>query len=266
MPAAVQSDAQICNIALRRAAVSQTIASLNDPSTEAAVLNDVYGFCRDRALAAVDWPFARRRAYLAALGGPAWAPAQAYVVGAFVSYSATSSSQLPAGNPPTSTVYVATAASTGAQPDISPASWTKVSRDDWAYVYPLPPDMVVTGARKIFNGSRTPTPENDIPFSTEDDATLGYPVLLCDVAPIGNQAPLLMYTAQLTDPARFSASFIDALAWLLAVELATAIRKDSGAARAAEQAFDMAIGRAISDSFNGQRQDQPPVSDFISGR
>jgi hypothetical protein len=258
MASSVQSDAQVCNIALRRASISQRIFSLNDPSTEADVLSDVYGLNRDRALAAVDWPFARRRTYLSALGGAAWSGATAYTTGQFATLTATGAT-IP-------TAYVAIQASINQSPDVSPTYWTKVTRDEWAYVYPVPGDMVVGGARRIYSGSRNPSPDLEVKFVTEDDNTLGYPVLLCDVVPIANAAPLLIYTGQLTDPSRWSPAFCDALAWLLAVELATSIRKDMGAARAAEQAYEAAIGRAIAEAFNGQRPDDPPRADFIMGR
>ena len=61
---------QICNLALINVGVSQLIASLEEKSKEAQVLNAVYDLTRDETLEAAPWPFATRRVALQLVGTP----------------------------------------------------------------------------------------------------------------------------------------------------------------------------------------------------
>lgn len=61
------SVAQMCNMALGRIGVSATIADITESSTAARACNTFYEATRDRLLAAYPWPWAAKRATLAAL-------------------------------------------------------------------------------------------------------------------------------------------------------------------------------------------------------
>lgn len=61
------SDASICNIALRRIGVSQSISALTDTSLEAQACNDLFLQTRESLLSMGAWPFAQTRATLALL-------------------------------------------------------------------------------------------------------------------------------------------------------------------------------------------------------
>ena len=61
------TDVDICNIALGRVGVDQTIASLSERSKEARLCQRFYPLARDLTLEAAPWPFAVRVAALALL-------------------------------------------------------------------------------------------------------------------------------------------------------------------------------------------------------
>ena len=61
------SDASICNIALRRIGVTQSISALTDSSLEAQACNSVFLHVRENLLSLAAWPFAQTRATLALL-------------------------------------------------------------------------------------------------------------------------------------------------------------------------------------------------------
>lgn len=52
------SEVEICNLALGRVGVSQTITSLSEPSAEAVACNRFYALTRDTVLRGFPWPFA----------------------------------------------------------------------------------------------------------------------------------------------------------------------------------------------------------------
>lgn len=64
-----ESVAQICNMALGRIGVSATIAAITDNSTAARACSTFYESTRDRLLEAAPWPWANKRATLAAITG-----------------------------------------------------------------------------------------------------------------------------------------------------------------------------------------------------
>lgn len=75
-----QSDVQICNMALARIGISIPIASLTESSNEARMCSLFYEHCRDQALQAFPWKFARKTAALQDIGTPpqGWAYRYSY--------------------------------------------------------------------------------------------------------------------------------------------------------------------------------------------
>ena len=63
----MQTDVDMCNIALGRIGVDRTIASLSEASKEARNCRRVYPLCRDEVLERMPWSFAARVAPLAQL-------------------------------------------------------------------------------------------------------------------------------------------------------------------------------------------------------
>jgi hypothetical protein len=147
-----------------------------------------------------------------------------------------------------------------------------VTRTDWGYVYALPADCR-TAQQVVLPGMRNPRPEDSIPFQleagdapavpVEDDPLSQEPtatVLLCDL-----EAAELIYTANVTNPGRFSALFTAALGERLAIDFATHLTKKADLAAAAERRFLSAIGRAQVHSARQSQKDQPGPPDFLEG-
>lgn len=61
------AEAGVCNVALLRVGHTQTINSLDDPSAAAKACKTLWDFTRDELLQARPWPFATKRASLAAI-------------------------------------------------------------------------------------------------------------------------------------------------------------------------------------------------------
>jgi hypothetical protein len=150
------------------------------------------------------------------------------------------------------------------------AELTDVARTDWRYVYALPSDCRT--AHRIVRAGQRWTDER-IPFALEagdppadapeDDPLAGEPsgqVLLCD-----EPAAELLYTANVTNPARFSALFCAALAERLAVDFATHITKKADLAQLAERRYLAALGRAQVHAASQGQRDPPPPPDFLDG-
>lgn len=147
-----------------------------------------------------------------------------------------------------------------------------VTRTDWLYAYEVPADML-SADRIAKPGDRNPSHEDLIPFrieagdgdpaAPEDDPAAAEPassILLCDQVDAE-----LLYTATVTNPARFSALFASALAWRLAYHLALHVTKKADLAGTAREEFYAAIGRAQVHSRNQGTADDPPPPDFLEG-
>jgi hypothetical protein len=147
-----------------------------------------------------------------------------------------------------------------------------VTRTDWAYVYALPADCR-TARQVVLPGMRNPRGEDVIPFAleagdpdpdaAEDDPFAGEPtstIVLCDLA-----AAELLYTANVTNPARFSALFTSALGERLAIDFATHLTKKDDLARSAERRYLAALGQAQVHAAQQGQKDPPPVPDFLEG-
>lgn len=247
-PAIVASDAQLVNVALGRIGDSNFIVALTDNSAEAQAANQVYTMVRAQVLAAVDWPFARRRIFPAVVAASDWSAGTTYAIQQMARYPAVVGliyASLQAGN-------------IGNEPDLFAQYWQLVSRDDWAYVYQYPADMIAP--RQLVTGARATLPENEFSFVEENDPVLGR-ILVTDT--VGAE---LAYTALITDPTIFPGGFVDAFAWRLAAELVGPLRRQPELVLKANQASDMAIGRAIAEAWNAQHQDLPPSPRYIAGR
>lgn len=74
----MQTDVDICNIALGRIGVDRTITSLSEASKEARNCRRFYDLCRDEVLERMPWSFAARTAPLARLPDAVLLPNWAY--------------------------------------------------------------------------------------------------------------------------------------------------------------------------------------------
>lgn len=218
----------ICNQALIHVGQTQFLSALTDPTETGRVCAVVYPQARDYVLSALPWPFAKKEAILAQL--------------------------------------------------------SNTTRSGWAFCYALPSDFL--HARYIFTGLRPgaafvansvmggiletsagfrPAPgwSGKVPFELQlsDDGT--QQILCSDYA-----APTLVYTASQAGSAgtQYPPPFVDCLAYLLAVRLASAILKKPSMADAMDKRFRLALMQAGATVLNGQTEDREPDAEAVSVR
>jgi hypothetical protein len=268
------SEADICNLALINIGHTKFIDALDDDTEEAEVCNEAYVQSRDEVLRDFFWPFATARMQLAALGAANWAIGTTYAAKDTVT------------NPTDKLVYASIAdGNVGHQPDLTPASWRKISRDDWAYIYPQPGDAVqlqalvrnattsnavvgtpnlggpLSGVSRVFgSGSRALREDQKVPYVREYDSLVGR-IIVTD-----EPTPTLIYTARIEDVSLFDSDFVDALSWRLGVRLAAGLRKDAAVTRAAQAGYVAALGNATSSAALEQHPDMEADPSFIAAR
>lgn len=146
---------------------------------------------------------------------------------------------------------------------------TNGERGDWAFAYGLPNDCIAprhldqADADNALGAYNTnPGETEQLVFSIEGDATQGSgKVLLTNV-----EDAVLVYTAKVEEPVRWSPMFRDAMAYRLAADLGFGLAKKERLGFAMMQAFERAIARAAASSFNQQRKEVQPESELILSR
>lgn len=136
---------------------------------------------------------------------------------------------------------------------------TNSTRSGWGYVYTAPADCLQ--ARYIYSGSRTPSAANRIAFSLELNDTGNGRIICTD-----QQAPELVYTAQLTTEALWPGLFVNAMAWRLAVELCLALPIKPQVALAMDRGLEKAMAAAIATAMREGQEDAEPDSEFVTIR
>lgn len=136
-------------------------------------------------------------------------------------------------------------------------------RSGWTYVYQLPNDCLVP--REVYSAvddesrARNLRPKSAIPFQLEQEA--GAPVLVTDLQDAG-----LLYTARVTTPGTFPASFVDAFSWLLAADLVMPLSKKPELEAMCRQRWLLTASQALAVAGNAQQMDPPPESEWVAER
>jgi hypothetical protein len=147
-------------------------------------------------------------------------------------------------------------------------------RGGWAYAYTLPADCI---APRYIEPNQNNLDDDDvliapadilglvsgnrgIAFETEDDAALGR-VLLTD-----QPDAELVYTARIEAVPRFTSTFVDALSYKLASDLALSVAKRPPLAEALQREFELTLARAAAASSKQQKPRRPPLSSFERNR
>lgn len=118
------------------------------------------------------------------------------------------------------------------------------STDDFSN--PVVIENQILGSTAMGMGTYVPQPYS---LESLDDGTI---VILTN-----QEEALLRYTVRVTDPTKYPALFVDALAWLLASHLAGPLMKGDTGAKFAQQAyrsFQLAFSRATAGDANNQRR------------
>lgn len=133
------------------------------------------------------------------------------------------------------------------------------ARSGWAYTYAVPADMLAP--RYIETGIQNPAPDQQIPMLWEDDANQSRGVILTN-----QTSAELVYTRRTTETGKFSAKFVNALAWRLAYEFTFGIPVKPGVAERMLQGYMMALNDAAASSFKHSTPPPPPRPAAIRAR
>lgn len=130
---------------------------------------------------------------------------------------------------------------------------------EWAYAYVFPEHCVAM--RSIEDGLRVRRPEDRIPFRIESEAGTERPLIYTD-----QPNAVAIFTARVTNPARFSRTFADALSWGIASELAMPLAVKADLARLLAGRWEMAVRTAAASAWNQEIPDVPAPSAFEAAR
>jgi len=134
-------------------------------------------------------------------------------------------------------------------------------RSGWNLVYVAPADMLIGGARYIWDGSRATAVDLRIPFSWEpNDAGTGFLILTDEVD------AELVYGSMWDTVALWTPAFITAVASRLAVNLAFMLPVKPDLARGLEPKAMLALQRAAAQDANAGQYDIEPDSEIIRAR
>lgn len=142
-----------------------------------------------------------------------------------------------------------------------------VEREGWECVYALPTDCV-TPLALLAEDERIGLFGKDAkhPFAVMDNDD-GDGALLCtDLDNGDDDFEVLEYVGLHEHVVSMPRTFVDALVWLLAAELADSLKKDSQDADRCLGRFEYALALATVAAFAGQQQDPEPSTPSIAAR
>jgi hypothetical protein len=129
---------------------------------------------------------------------------------------------------------------------------------NWLYAYQVPTDCIAA-RRLVMPGMRMLPSESRIPFEIGSDGK--QTVILTD-----QENAELIYTERVTDPNRFAPSFVTALSWYLAAEIAMPLAVSTQLADRAAKMAQAAFNSAAASDLQQEQEDNPPESEFIRAR
>jgi hypothetical protein len=130
---------------------------------------------------------------------------------------------------------------------------------DWSYRYAYPQDCV--SARSLHNSTDR---QKGYPFEVAalvESETITGRVILCDI-----DGAELRYTARVTTPGVFSASFVTGLSWQLAYNIAKPLTGSNQERDAAGQGLALFMAQAQVADANQSREQVSPESTWVTGR
>lgn len=145
---------------------------------------------------------------------------------------------------------------------------TDGERGAWAYAYEEPNDCVAMRFldqadedHPLGTYNTNPGEAEQLVFRIESDEDTGRRVILTNV-----ENAVLVYTARIEQPARWSAMFRNAFGYQLASDLAFGLAKNQALGFKFLAAFEGYVRLAAASSFNQERKELPPESELINSR
>lgn len=115
--------------------------------------------------------------------------------------------------------------------------------------------------RSIWNDTDLLTETEKVPYEISSSKDNTHKVILTN-----HENAILIYTAKIKDPNVFDQSFIDALKYRLASDLAVPLKGDVGLKKSAFQMYQYYIGLAKANSANEGQREQDTQSSFTRAR
>lgn len=128
----------------------------------------------------------------------------------------------------------------------------------WSYVYIYPRNCEFP--RRVFNAA-TVNLSIKQPYRVIGSNTSSNKLILCNL-----EQAYMEYTADVQDPTMFDASFVDALAWKLAAQLALSLTGDARLGTQMMQTYQMVLKQAKINNASEGYQEQVQTSRYIEGR
>lgn len=129
----------------------------------------------------------------------------------------------------------------------------------WAYGFAYPPDCVAFRGAYPYATATSPIAAKIVNLPDAD----GYDTRLI----LANQpAPWVVYTRRVDDPALYSGSFVDALAWKLATHISMALGRSRELRSDAEAEFQRLIAVAQAQALREQPRPREGVPELIAAR
>lgn len=141
------------------------------------------------------------------------------------------------------------------------AELATVTRAEWDYVYSLPADCLVPLYVTSEDGQRAPSPDVRIPFELEYESSLTSQVLMTDQVDAW-----LVYTAAIESVGLFPPHFVDALAWVLAADLALGLPVKPQFGLTLQGRAELAIRQAIAADLRQGQEDPLPEAEHVRAR
>lgn len=132
-------------------------------------------------------------------------------------------------------------------------------REEWEYVYTPPADLLAV--QYVTSGLRGGSVDSRISFEMESNLAGDGQVLLTDQVDA-----VLAYTIQQDNAATYSPAFVDALAYLLAAELALPLAAKPSLEQANRQRYELALQRAKGAAMRERQEDVPGDPEAIAAR
>jgi len=130
---------------------------------------------------------------------------------------------------------------------------------DWAFAYEFPSDCV--RARRVLSGvGRVERDSETVPFTLANDSS-NLKVIFTD-----KEDAVLQYTRLVEDPTQFSAEFVEAVAFRIAMQIAMPLSVSQAIRNEVANLYREALDGAEESESNEVKQDAQPDSEFISVR
>ena len=144
---------------------------------------------------------------------------------------------------------------------------SSVTRKEWEYVYSLPTDCLVPLGLVLEDTKLEDlNPEERNVFDVVGNDAGDGKILVTDLDSSNDDFDVLLYIAKIDSPPAFSATFSNALAWLMSSKLALGLKKDPSLSGQCLQMYEATLVQAAAEAANGRQRPLQPTTPSIAIR